>query len=97
MHVEAQDGTVILKQLGKTFAERDAARMAEVLQALSPFSQLVLDFTRVHECHHGAFLSLVKLLQPLVGVAVVLHGLTQHEARLLKYLGLGATEIRARA
>jgi hypothetical protein len=97
MHVEAQDGTVILKKLGKTFAVRDAERMGELLQTLAPFSQLVLDFTRVHECQDAAFLVLLKTLQPLVGVAVVLRGLTRHEARLLRYVGLRATEIRARA
>lgn len=97
MHVEAQNGTVILRQLGRTFAERDAERMAEMLQSLAPFSQLVLDFSGVRECKAAAFLPLVKVLQQLVGVAVVLRGLTRHEARLLAYLGLQATEIRARA
>ncbi len=97
MHIEAQNGTVLLRKLGRTFLQRDAERMAELLQTFTPFSQLVLDFTRVRECHDAALLSLVKMLQPLVGVTVVLRGLTRHETRLLQYLGLGATEVHAQA
>jgi hypothetical protein len=97
MHIEANNETVILKRLGTTFAERDAQRAAEMLQSFTPFSKLILDFTKVRECHDVAFLSLMKTLQPLVGVAVVLRGLTRHEARLLKYLGLRGTEIHAQA
>jgi hypothetical protein len=97
MHVEARNGTVTLKKLEGSFAVRDAERIAELIRSLAPFSRLVLDFTAVRECDDAAFLPLVDTLKPLVGVAIVLRGLTRHEARLLKYLGLSATEGDARA
>ncbi len=97
MQIEAENGTLILKKVGSAFTVGDAERMAEMLESLAPFSDLVLDFTGVRECHDAAFLALVKMLQRLVDVAVVVRGLTHHEARLLKYLGLRATEVCARA
>ncbi len=95
MQIEAGDGTIILKKIGNTLTVRDAERIAEIVESFAPFSNLVLDFTGVHECHDAAFLALVKMLQRLVGVAVVVRGLTRHKARLLKYLGLQATEVHA--
>ena len=97
MNIEAKDGTVTLRKIGRTFAARDAERMAELLHNFAPFSRLVLDFAAVREYDDSALLPLVRMLQPLTGVAVVLRGLTRHEARLLRYLGLQATEIRAQA
>lgn len=97
MQIDAKRGTVILKKIGSTLTVRDAERMAEMLETLAPFSQLVLDFTAVHECHLAAFLRLVRILEPLVGVAVALRGLPRHEARLLKCLGLRTTEVRTQA
>jgi len=97
MHVEAQDGTVILKVLGGSFASRDAERMAELLGSLAPFSQLVLDFSKVRQCDNAALLPLVEMLRRFRNAAVVLRGLTLHEARLLRYLGLRASEVQARA
>jgi hypothetical protein len=95
MHVEAHDGTVVLKKVSDTFGMRDAQRISELLQTLTPFSRLVLDFTAVRELDDAALLPLVGTLQPLAGVAIVLRGLTRHAARLLKYLGLRATEVHA--
>ncbi len=94
MQIEAENATVTLRKIGSTLTVRDAERMAEMLETLAPFSQLVLDFTSVNKCHLAAFLGLVRLLEPLVGVAVALRGLPRHEARLLKCLGLRTTEIR---
>ena len=97
MQIEAQDGTIVLKKLGRTFAARDAERAAELLRSFMPFSQLVLDFTKVRECDDGPFLSLMQTLQSLVGVRVVLRGLTRHQARLLAYLGTPGSRIEAQA
>jgi hypothetical protein len=97
MHVEAHDGTVVLKKVSDTFGIRDVMHISELLKTLAPFSQLVLDFTAVRELDDAALLPLVGTLQPLAGVAIVLRGLTRHAARLLKYLGLRTIEVRARA
>lgn len=97
MQMEAEDGTVILKKIGTTLTLDDAHLMSKLLDTLAPFSQLVLDFTTVRECDDAAFLRLATAIQHLAGVAVVLRGLTRHEARLLKYIGLHATEICAQA
>lgn len=97
MHIEARDGTVVLKRLGRTFAARDAQRAAELLRSLTPCTRLVLDFTAVYDCQDAAFLSLMRALQPLAGVTVALRGLTRHQARLLEYLGPPGTDPRAQA
>lgn len=94
MHMAAQDGRLLLK-LGRTFAARDAERMSEILESLAPFSELVVDFTDVHEFHDAAFPALFKAMEPLAGIRVTLRGLTEHQARLLKYLNLQVREFRA--
>jgi hypothetical protein len=91
MHIEAKHGTVLLK-LGRRFTAPDAERLRQAVESLAPFSELTLDFTEVHELHDAAFLSLSRTLAELVEVKVVLRGLTLHQVRLLKYLGLAPAE-----
>ncbi len=94
MHIEAEHGTVLAK-LGRRFTGKDADRLCQSLQSLAPFTELVVDFTEVRELHDAAFLSLSKALAALVQVKVVLRGLTLHQVRVLKYLGVPPAEVRA--
>lgn len=96
MHIEAEQGTVLIK-VGRRFGPPDAEHLAGVVESLAPFSQLIVDFTDVREFHDAAFLSLARALRALAEVPVVLRGLTIHQSRLLKYLGLPIAELRARA
>ena len=95
MHIEAEHGTVLLK-LGRHFTVQDADRLRQAVESFVPFSQLTIDFTEVRELHDAAFLSLSKTLAALVDVKVVLRGLTIHQVRVLRYLGMPAAEVRAR-
>ncbi len=95
MHIEAEHGTVLLK-LGRRFAAAEADRLAQTVRSLAPFSQLILDFTDVRELHEAGLLSLTKALAVVSGVKVVLRGLTLHQVRVLRYLGL-SPEASARA
>jgi hypothetical protein len=96
MYIEAGQGTVLMK-LGRRFGTPDAERLAQAVESLVPFSQLIVDFTDVRESHDAAFFSLAGVLRALAEVSVVLRGLTIHQSRLLKYLGLPIAELRARA
>jgi hypothetical protein len=96
MHIEAEQGTVLIK-LGRRFASPDAERLGQTLESLAPFSQLIMDFTDVREFPDASFFSLLKALPALADVTVVLRGLTLHQSRLMKYLGLPYAEVRARA
>jgi STAS domain len=94
MHIEAEHDAVVLK-LGRRFTPHDADRLREAIEALAPFSQLTVDFTEVRELHDAAFLSLSQALAALVHVKVVLRGLTLHQVRVLKYLGVPPSEVVA--
>jgi hypothetical protein len=96
MQIEEEDGTVLLK-LGTRFTTPDAERLGQAVESLAPFSQLILDFSEVREFHDAAFLSLSKALRALAKVKVVLRGLTLHQSRVLKYLGLPPADHGARA
>jgi hypothetical protein len=91
MHIEAEHGTILLK-LGRRFTAPEAERVGQAVESLAPFSQLIVDFTEVREFHDAAFFSLSKALRALARVKVVLRGLTRHQARLLRYLGLPPPE-----
>lgn len=96
MHIEARQGTVFLK-LDDRFTARDAERVSEAVEALAPFSQLIVDFSEVREFHDAAFFSFSRVLRALAKVNVVLRGLTRHQTRVLRYLGLPLAEVTARA
>ena len=95
-HIEAEQGRLLLK-LGSHFTTPDAERLDEAMRSLAPFSQLVVDFTDVRETQDSAFFLLSEALRRLAKVTVVLRGLTMHQSRLLRYLGLPVAEVRARA
>ncbi len=96
MHIEARQGMVFLKLDGH-FTVRDAERVSEAVEALAPFSQLIVDFTEVREFHDAAFFSFSRVLRGLAKVNVVLRGLTRHQTRVLRYLGLPLAEVTASA
>jgi hypothetical protein len=61
--------------------------MLEILGSLAPISELVVDFSNVREFHGAALRAFFKAMEPLAGVRVALRGLTEHQSRLLKFLG----------
>lgn len=88
MQLRAEQVTSVLT-LGSSLATPDAERAVKMVRSVAPFSRLIVDFTRVRECHDAPFLHLINALKGLADVAVDLHGITQHHERLLKYLGHG--------
>ncbi len=95
MHVQAKDGKLLLK-LGRVFAVRDAERVAEMLKALAPFSEVIVDLTGTHEFHDAAFPALYAAMCR-TGVRVTLRGVNEHQSRLLKYLDLPVAKLPASA
>ncbi len=87
MHVEAQGRTVVLK-VEDTFATPDMEVVFQILGPFAPFSDLIVDFSDAYEFPDSSFPSLFKVIEQLAGVRVALRGLTAHQSRLLKYLGL---------
>ena len=95
MHVEEQQGTV-LARLGSSFARGDAELVRNAVRTLAPGTKLVVDFTAVRDCHDAAFFSLCDALAAVRKVDLTLRGLTLHQSRLLKYLGLSPAGARGR-
>ncbi len=88
MQIDAARGTLNV-QVGATFAGPEVARLEEAVAALGPFSQLEIDFGAVRQCDDAALARLAGALAAFDRGRVRLHGLTNHQWRLLTYLGLG--------
>jgi len=89
MRVDAEDGTVEVK-LEEDFADVDAERIVEILESVAPFSELIVDFTDAYEFPDRSFPSFIQAIKRTAGTGpcVSFRGLTTHQSRLLKYLGL---------
>jgi len=87
MHVEARDGTVEIR-LGEGFD--DVEGIVGILKSVAPFSELIVDFTGAYDFPDLSFPSFVETVKQASGTGpcVSLRGLTPHQSRLLRYLGL---------
>jgi hypothetical protein len=85
MRVEAHDGTVVLR-LGEELA--DLERIVEVLESFAPYSELIVDFTDAYEFPDASFPSLCQAIRRTDRPHLAFRGLTVHQSRLLRYLGL---------
>jgi hypothetical protein len=88
LHIERSDGELRI-EVGPAFLPEHASRLCELLGALDAGSRVAIDFGRVRECDDVALSVLAR--QVLSGPArVVLRGTSQHQERLLRYLGVSA-------
>lgn len=66
-----------------------ALRARDALARLAPGSSVCVDLSRVGEAHDAAFAVLADGIARLQGVAVRFRGLTDRQARMLRYFGIG--------
>jgi hypothetical protein len=73
---------------GASFVPEDAGDLCRLLAGLEPDEPVVIDFRAVRDCHDLALSLLARAI--LAGPArVTLRGTSQHQERLLRYLGVG--------
>jgi hypothetical protein len=76
-------------EIGPSFAAEDAARLHEAIERAAPGTRFELDFHRVRDCHDVALAALARDIA--AGRArVALRGVSQHQLRLLGYLGVSS-------
>ena len=82
----AGDGGVAL-EVGRSFAQEDAARIHEVIERAAPGTTVEVDFRHVRDCQDYA---LALLARDLVGTRtrVAVRGMSQHQQRILGYFGV---------
>jgi hypothetical protein len=90
MRIEARRDTIEVR-VGAKFDALDVRKVEEALAALGPFARLTIDFGLVRECDDAALALLATTLGSMHGGEVALSGLSQHQSRLLAYLGLQPT------
>ncbi len=64
-----------------------ALKLREAIALLPQSERVLVDFTRTRECHDFALAALVHALATMNRTGVVTRGLSQHQHRLLRYLG----------
>ena len=73
--------------LGSSFAPEEAGDLCRLLAGLEADEPAVIDFRAVRDCHDVALSLLARAI--LAGPArVTLRGTSQHQERLLRYLGI---------
>lgn len=73
--------------VGNDFGPDDAWQIHELLDRSVPGTHVEVDFRRVRECHDFALSLLARDI--LTGRALIdLHGMTQHQERVLSYFGV---------
>ena len=78
-------GEVVIRIDG-TFDAKAATRLAGWLVEVPPAAPLVIDFSHVRDCEDFGLASVAK---DLAGRGqLVVHGLTRHHERMLKYFGV---------
>lgn len=87
MHVEAHHGSVVLN-VGEHFTTPDLECVVQILGPFAPFSHLIVDFTDAHEFPDLSFPPFFEAIRRISGNHVAFRGLTAHQLRLLRYLGL---------
>ncbi|HUL60214.1 MAG TPA: hypothetical protein VLU43_13110 [Anaeromyxobacteraceae bacterium] len=88
LEIGSTDGEVTLR-VGASFLPEDASRIHELVERSPPGTHVEIDFRRVRDCHDAA---LSQLARDIVAARVViaLHGTSQHQERVLRYLGVRA-------
>ncbi len=87
MQVETSRGSVLVR-FGRRFGPEEAERLEETVVAFSPVSQLVIDFSAVHQFEDAAVIPLARTIRARPGIRLSLRGLTLHHIRLLRYFGV---------
>jgi hypothetical protein len=87
MHVEASPGALLVK-FGVRFAAAEVESLQGSIAAFAPFTRLTLDFSDVRHFEDAAFGPLASTLGVLGSVEFRMRGLTLHQQRMLKYVGL---------
>lgn len=89
MHVRAEEGTVEIK-MEENFVPADMERLLESIKSSLPFSEVIVDFTDAYDFPDSSFPPLIREIKQSSGdgACVSLRGLSPHQLRLLKYLGL---------
>lgn len=64
-----------------------ALKLREAISRLPKAEPVVIDFSRTKECHNFALAALVHALATIGRTDVGTRGLSEHQHRLLKYLG----------
>lgn len=73
--------------LGSSFVTDEAEDLCRLLAGLEPASPVVVDFREVRDCHDVALSLLARAI--VSGPArVALRGTSQHQERILRYLGI---------
>ena len=94
MVIESRRGELSVL-LGVTFHAKDAERLRDAIGALGPSSRLTVDFSNVHDSQDVALAMLVDSVVDMPPGKVALRGLTLHQKRLLKYLGIPEKRVEA--
>jgi len=76
-------------QVGQSFAPEDARRIHELIASAAPETSVEIDFRRVRDCDDVALALLARDLVSGRG-RIALLGISQHQQRLLGYLGVPA-------
>jgi hypothetical protein len=89
MIADRSPGSPLTIEIGPSFAAEDAARLHDALVRAAPGTRVEIDFHRVRDCHDAA---LAVLARDIAGghARVALRGVSQHQLRLLGYLGVSS-------
>jgi hypothetical protein len=77
----------VFVRLARSFSELEARVLHDVVERAPPGTVVDVDFRAVRECHDVA---LLRLSQDIANgrARFALHGLSHHQQRLLRYLGV---------
>lgn len=81
------DTRTLTIRLERDFSDRDVERISSAVQEASCFESVTLDFTDVHHVDSAALAALSRTLRSTGQLKVSFRGLTNHQHKMLKYLG----------
>ncbi len=76
-------------EIGPSFGPDDAARLHDAIERAAPGARVAIDFHRMRDCH-GAALAVLARAIAAARAHVALRGMSQHQRRLLGYLGVSS-------
>lgn len=86
MKIESNRGR-LRAWVGQACGPEDIEVLEEAINAAAPLAQLLIDFSVLRNCEYPALMKLAQVLNSVDNCAIVLDGLTAHQARILRYLG----------
>lgn len=86
MVIHAKEGTLRVR-LESEFGLDQSRRLMETLEAFGPVSRLIVDFSGIQESRDASLALLARTLASIPG-ELALSGVTLHQARVLRYLGV---------